>query len=131
MIFEETGGILSDAGREVYNSALGEGLSPIDAWELAMKQSDKLHQKAVETWGSLEQYAMAHGEWSTEIKGISGERTLISSSSSFEVAKGFACSNQSADGIVFEIIIPKSLVLKQPMISSTEFEYLIINGVKP
>lgn len=128
-LFIETGGILSDTGREVYFSARGEGYSVNEAWELAMAESNKIHEMALDAWGGIDQYLMAHAEFSHDIESIVKGRSLISFSSSFEVAEKFATYYRV--GFIFEITLPKNLALKQPLLTSKEFEYLIINGVKP
>jgi len=128
-ILMDTGGVLSDTARQSYLGLIREGYSVNEAWELAMAESDKIHNIALEAWGGINQYAMAHAEFGLEIKEIVDGRSLISFSSNFEVAKGFGSSSEV--GFVIEITLPKNLALKQPLLTSKEFEYLIINGVRP
>jgi len=114
--FDETGYILSDAARIRYAENGGDLVD-------ALQHSDNVHKKWLEIFGSIEAYAEEHAKQGTKMKEIYGlDRTLISFSD--EEAKAIYYSN---GGAVFEGPLPEN-AHKQTLKTSTENEYLIING---
>ena len=70
MIYEESGVVLSDAGRKAYMEAIYDGKSVPDALQSAKKASEAAHEYQIKEWGSIDQYIQAHGEFGTEFNEI-------------------------------------------------------------
>ena len=126
-IYEETGGVLSQTGAEVYYAARSFGdLSVRDAWSKAIIESKYMHARQIKEWGSLEQYIKAHGEFGQELLSVVDGRSLISFTTDPAIAAHFA----GEKGIIIHLKIPRSQLIEQTLATSTESEVLIINGVK-
>jgi|GEM_PF-1939199 len=116
-VFDETGYILSDAARLRF---MENGGNIVDA----LKYSDKIHQKWLKIFGTIEEYAEAHSKMGTELSKKYGlPRTLISFSD--DQAKAIYFSN---GGEVFKGSVPSSDLTKQTLDTATEGEFFIING---
>jgi RHS repeat-associated protein len=125
--YYETGWVFSETGYRTYEQAIREGLSIKDALSKAIIESKYAHAKQIHEWGTLDQYIRAHGEWGQELKEI-GQRSLISFTTNAEKATEWGFNSNK---IIIHIRIPKSQAIQQTLETSTELEYLIINGVKP
>jgi hypothetical protein len=129
-IFRESGHIFSDAGKEAYRSARGEGMTVEQSVTRAYQASEIAHAQHLRTWGNIDDYKQAHGLWGQEIKQplspdyVKTERSLISFSTDKEVAGRFGTE-------ILEIKVPKDALIKQAISTSNEHEFLIKNGVKP
>ena len=100
----------------------------------AIRYSEEVHKKWIEIFGSLDEYAHVHASDPVRIQDLAFEhgieRTLISLTDDEGRAIYFATFNQSERNIVAKGTIPQNFVYKQTLESSTESEYLIINGTK-
>jgi hypothetical protein len=87
-----------------------------------LQASEAAHVQQLSTWwGSLDDYAQAHGAFGTEISEF-GPRSLIS----FSLDRGVA---QNFGDYIFEFKVPRSNIIPQTLPGANEAEVLIINGI--
>ena len=116
-LYDETGYVLSEAAQKRYLANGGD-------IEDALAYSQKIHEKWIDEFGSLDAYVQAHAKYGSELSDMYGmPRTMISTSDELARAKYFGGEN----GMLFEGPLPKN-AYKQTLETSTENEYLIING---
>lgn len=119
-IYEETGHLLSDAGREGYRE-LGDSIDG------AYKHASDVHDKWVKIWGSERDLVEAHAEWGQEVPQAFGlRRTFMSVTTDLKEAKRFA--DLADGGRVYGGLVPESMLLRQTLSTSGESEYLIRLG---
>ena len=119
-IYEESGIVLSDAGRKAYMEAIYEGESIPNALQAAKRASETAHSHQIKEWGSLEQYIQAHGEFGTELTEI-GQRSLISFTTD---------ANKIGDWgkYIIELKVKKADIHPQTLPTSNEAEVLLKHG---
>lgn len=118
-IFEDSGHIVPEAGRQAYMEAVHQEASPQDALAAANKASQQALQDHISVLGSKKAYIEAHGAKGTELKNKPG----ISWSTDPDVAKGFANG-----GPVYQTTVPSSQVFPQTLPGAGESEALTFHG---
>lgn len=113
MAHSDTGLLMSDAARTAYFESGG-------SLAAARAASESAHAAGIESWGSLDNYVKAHGEFGTELSEI-GPRSMISVTTDPAVAKYFA----GPGGRVFSAVVDPSILIPQTIEGATESEFLI------
>ncbi|MGW0050902.1 DUF6531 domain-containing protein [Nocardia cyriacigeorgica] len=110
-----TGFMMSDAARAEFM-----GTESLDS---AMKASQEAYRNAIDTWGSLDNYVQAHGEFGTELSREFGPRSLMSFTTDINVARQFGDA-------VYMAQVPRSMVTPQTIPGAGEAEVLIAHMVR-
>ncbi|NEW29527.1 RHS repeat domain-containing protein, partial [Nocardia cyriacigeorgica] len=110
-----TGYMMSDAARTEF---MGTG-----SLESAMKASQDAHRNALDTWGSLDNYVQAHGEFGTELSREFGPRSMMSFTTDISVARQFGDA-------VYMAQVPRSMLTPQTIPGAGEAEVLIAHMVR-
>lgn len=121
-IFEESGAVLSDAGRAAYQTAIRSGASIEEALSIANEASQAAHAQQITSWGSLDNYVQAHGAFGQEVSEIA-PRSLISFTTDPNAASRFG-------NTIFSFRVPRSMLTPQTLEGAAESEVLITNSIR-
>ena len=122
-VLDETGVVLSEAGRIPYLESRYAGKSINDSLRIAREASETAHATQLQAWGSLDDYVQAHGAFGQDLTAIA-PRSLISFSTSQDRALYFANSRGHL-GRVVTAEVPANILIPQTLPGSTEFEVLV------
>lgn len=123
----ESGYLLSDAARTAYVESRYAGNSVSASLRTGRAASETAHASQLKTWGSLDDYVQAHGEFGTEIN-VFGQRSLISTTTDPARAAYFA--RQGGSGSVFQANVLKAQAIPQTVTGATESEFLVPHMLK-
>ncbi|MQY11493.1 hypothetical protein SRB5_16120 [Streptomyces sp. RB5] len=91
----------------------------------ALVASERAHSNALAEWGGIENLIHAHAEFGTELKDVSGPRSMMSFTTDPNVARDFADG-----GPVYTAQVRVSDVVMQTLEGSSEKEVLVPHMIK-
>ena len=121
-VYNDSGGYtMSDAARVAYLESRYAGASVEESLQAAQTASETAHNAQLETWGSLRDYAQAHGAFGREISQF-GLRSMISFTTDPNTAISFANGES-----VFQTTVPVENAIQQTLPGAGELEWLLLH----